>query len=411
MYTLKKSYIKKDFGWSEKDISSETLATVLKYQNARITIQWDTEPAKDFFTNVNTELLYGHEMTKLFSVWLGEQTKGSLKTTKKARGLVEANVVKFINLDQYEVTAEVGNIRYGDGVAIPVGLDTDIKFTNQLPDYDERSIANITKNCLAVVNGSIYTMAKNGKWGYIMGGNEALRLEKENIISLIDFTSVGGIDTIPIDKTTTKVLDRTKDDIARNITRVRITSSKPITDCTPLLVLDGYLHVLDGSYKEVSATEMVVEVNHIRSLFRAAQKPRFSRNWVSPANLRQFGMNLKTFDIVGYLAATESFMVLVCSADLCMHREPVTPTDINGIYSHYRAPMGIMYFDDMTLAPYYISDYNEHSVALNTIENHRPTYTFATVDLATTTGIAEYGYTAPDNYFKDAWILDLYTFA
>ncbi|QAX96157.1 hypothetical protein [Vibrio phage vB_VmeM-Yong XC32] len=412
MFTIVTTYVKQDYAWEEKDISSWTLNEVLKLQNGRFTVDWNGEYERDFYVSVNRSLMVSSDTTLTLSAWVQTLSEDALQLTTKANGLRDSNVVSVF--DVYDVASEVtrANVLYGAGNPIPEGAETDIKFKTGYPSFDKRATAKLAETSLAMVNGLIHPMTLQGEYLYILGAYERFKVEEDQLINLIDFSEIGGIETINIEESSVTEVTRTLNDQQRHVTRMVINAGKDMSGCVPLLVLDGYLHTIDdGSYEIVDRDKILLEVDHYLAMQRAARKPEHTRSWISPANLQGNGVNVSTFDSKQYLVDNNSFIVLVKNTDLAFMREPLGKNALYRTYYHYRAPKGIVFFDDMLMANAAINDYNEHEVQIITGDNRRPTWTYEVVPLPKLNAFAEQGYSRPKEGYKDAHVLEIYSFA
>lgn len=412
MFNLLASFAKINYEWKDIDLSNNTLEEILAYQEGRFTVDWDGLFARDFFVSVNSAAMRRADKELTLTEWLSTLEEGDLITTDRAAGLIDSNAVQCYDL--YDVAEEVkkGNINYGVGVAIPPGLESDIIFSTSFSAPDYRQTENYSKQILAVVNGLIHPTIYQQGYIHILGAYERFLSEKDQLINLIDFSGLGGIETYEITDSMIHEVERTMTDQNRYVTRMVVTLPEDIGLYTPLLVLDGHLHVIDDdTYEIIDRDKLLIEVDHYLALQRAALKPRNTRTWVDPANLQKIGINTLSFNARKYLSDTYSFVVLVKTADLAIMREPLGSCKVQNTYYHYRAPKGIVYFDDMTMANARVTDYNENEVEISTMSNERPIWTYETTPVTDLIGYSENGYPTPTPKYKDGYVLELYSFA
>lgn len=411
MYDVINTYVKLGFQWEEVDVRLQTIGEIRKYQNVRITVTSDEDITRDFFTSVNSALLAKASTASTLAEWIQSLDEGSLITTDKARGLVDANVVDFVDLFSFASEIKSGNYLYGEGVHIPEGMDVDIRFTTYFTSRESFHIDKIQSTCLFAVNGLIYPSARRDDNIFILNGNERLKFDTDQTISTINFGDIGTIESVPINTNRLTALTRTSDDISRRRSRFKITLDEAIGTRIPILVMDGYLHIMNDTMTQVDVDTFVVTVEHDLALRRCAKKPRYSRDWIDYGNMEQLGFNINSFDAEKYMLSPCTFLVLLDTEDFSMFKEPVGHTDIPGVYHHYRVPRGMMFFDDGRLAPYYIKDYNEWNVALYTIDSSKSKSMFDLTYMDTATSFGVNTYSEKFNNYHRAYVLELYSFA
>lgn len=415
MFNFVRSYVKKGLEWSSKDIRNEALSDILvNYANARIVVTWDTEPQEfSFTTKANRESVGLGITTNSLSQWLLTLPQDALVLGGAPAGLGSAQYVRYYEpWDIETVKVETTNLNYGEGKVIPKGRRVDIRLQTQHEGLDYRTTANLAKNCLMVVNGRIVQTHYQAEWWYGLTAGESLLKEDRNDIGLLDFTAVGGIEITPITPDNATTVVRTLSDQLRHITRVKLSMPKPMTGRTPILVVDGHIHILDGTYREVSKYNLLVEVDHSVAIQRARKRAGEALGYVQSANVRENSVNNATFDAGKYLAETDSFVVMVNTDDLSLHKERIPTTNIYGTLRHYRAPEGLVVYENRQIAHYRVTDYNEHVVSISVGDNRIKHYINDLTDWDqlqswTNVGIAK---ATEKREFMLATCMDIYTF-
>lgn len=412
MYAIVKCYVKSNYVWSEKDISAETLTSIIAdYQSVRVTTLFTGDTVNSAFTfNQNIKALEEADKSLTLTAWLATFTTATLIGGPAPRGLSDSTAVDFYDFYDLPVTVERSNIGYGEGQKIPTGLSTDIRFKSNAPSYDERATANINKNMLIVLNGRIVDTSMVDNWCYIIDGVTRLNDENSTTISAWDFTDIGGLTKHPLTVDNLRLIPRTPIDIVRNVSRVVATVETSMLGTVPMVIMDGNAHVMDGCYKELSTTEMLITVNHQTAITRALSRPHYNLGYIDAANVRGEGVVIDTFDAVKYLAQTDSFIAAINNDDIAFNTEKLTDTGVIGEYTHYRSPKGIIRFEDYTIAPYKISDYSEVGVAISTIDNIRMPLAADTVGWKALTSIGEGGVTSKKRRLMGAYAFDIYMF-
>lgn len=411
MYNYLRGYVKVNRAWIEKDISAESIETILSsYEDAKIISTWDSG-AEEFQIplNTNRNIFNNAVQTLPLITYLSTFTTEDLATAKTITGLIDARAVNMKDLYDFNITSTCGNINYGEGQEVPIGMEWDLKFKTDFDDADEASTVNINKNMLVAINGLIHQTYLRDGWIYVQYAMRQMLTDNSNVASVINFTDVGGLEKYDITEDNIRVVTRSSEDVSRMITRVVVTTPEPINDKTALLVINGYLHILDSSYKEISANEIVIEIDHRTAFDRIARKSREPMDYVNAANVRGNGVDVSEFDAIEYLTKSVSFVAAVKTTDLSILKEKVGHTKIKNQYTHYRAPLGLMVYETNELAPYYISDYNEKEVALNVFDNTRKNLNLHTAGLTTQGGLGKTYLSSAEYDLMSAWTIDLYT--
>lgn len=410
MYTITATYIRDNYAWSETDVTSETLKTLLGYQDVRISLTWDSDIEEDFFFSVNRTLILNSDQTLTLTDWVATLGQGALTVTEKARGLVDVNCVTTYNLFEMVTAIEPNNILYGEGVEIPEGFDVDLRFQGDETLGSQYSTENIASNCLASVNGLIYPIEVSGDWAYIRNAVAQLRLNDYTSVMMIDFTAVGGLTVIPITtENSTSLVKSTAAD--RPLTNVRIDLGMGATEQVPLVVADGYLNVLNGTYKLVEGDQLIFTVDHFTALKRASEKAKYTRNWVDPANLQGNGLIVSSFDATKFMTDTCSFVVLINNKDIAVKREKLQNAQLPRSYYHHRIPKGPTFFNGGQLANGRVIDYNEFSAAITTIANEEDTHSWEITPITNSATYIDHGYKEDKQRYKDAYVVEIYSFA
>lgn len=415
MFNFVRSYVKIGLEWSAKDIRNEPLTQILSsYANARIVVTWDAEPQEySFRINDNRDTIGLGITTNSLDQFLQTLQRDALVLGGAPGGLGSASYVRYYEpWDLATVNVETTNVGYGEGKEIPVGRRVDVRMQTQYSDVDHRSTKNIAKNSLMVVNGRVVQTHYQDGWWYGLTAGESLLKEDRNDIGILDFAAVGGIEITPVTADNATTIIRTLSDQMRHITRVKISMDRPMTGRTPILVMDGHIHVLDGVYDEVSANHLLVEVDHSVAIQRARKRSGEKLGYVQSANVRENAVNNATFNAAEYMATTDTFIVMVDTDDLSLHAERIPTTNIYGTMRHYRSPEGLVVFENRQISHYRVTDYNEHVVNVSVGDNRIKHYINDLTDWDkleswTNVGIAK---ATEKREFMSATCLDIYSF-
>lgn len=412
MYNFIRSYTKDNSVWTLNDIKDETVDFILdNFESVRIVATWDTD-TNEFEIHMNDLRmeLFLTDTTQKVVDWLGSFTENTLKTRPKVTRLSEVRTVKFKDLHTYNLSYKPGNHLYGPGIVVPKNTDNDLECFSDLPEYDERSMRNLAKNAVITVNGHcVKTIYEHGKlWG--VGASKHLNKDVSNIFSIIDFTDIGGCEKAYPTEDTVRIALRTMDEERAYITRAVIDTKVSMQKRTPVLVMDGHLYIGEEWIKPISDTEVVINVRHDVVLQRANNSKLEDLGFVDPANARNNGIDALTLDVQKLLLETDTFVLLLNTDELCVQRERLGATKIEGFYTHYRAPVGLCFFENGKLAPYNYTDYNAWTVCLGVGNNVRRNMLSDTISWSDVKTMWDVERENPVDHFMEAEIVDLYVF-
>lgn len=366
MYNFVRSYVKKDYQWSLVDVSAITLRDLLDtYTTVRIIATWDASVIPFIIeTKDNVSILSVADKDLTVTDWLATYTEADLNAKPDVKQLRDVKALRFADLHEYQVDIDRGNHEYADGLEIPVGSDVDLVIRNQLKQEDEQSTYNLGKNSVLCVNGRLLeTIHAHGNV-YGVGAVTEADTEGKYLLSILDFTDVGGCERVSITEDNMVSRLRTMNDEQTYTTKVVVDVGTSMRGKTPVCSLDGMFHYSKQVIRPISDTKVEITVRHDVAIKNASRRVHDVLPWINPVTAREQGIDSLTFDANKFLLAKTSFIILINTDELCIHEEAVGPTFIPGFYTHYRAPRGILKGEDGRLMPYYINDFNQDTVSI-----------------------------------------------
>lgn len=366
MYNFVRSYIKKDYQWALVDVSAMTLRDVIdSYDTVRLVVTWDTDVIPFIVeTKDNASILSVVDKTLTVTDWLLSYTEKDLVAKENVKELRDVKGVRFTDLYEYPVSIDRANHQYADGLEIPTGSDVDLVIRNQLKLEDELGIYNLGKNSVLCVNGRLLeTISAHGNV-YGVGAVTEADTEDKYLLSIMDFTDVGGCDRVAIGEDNLTVKLRTMNNEQTYTTKVVVDVGMSMRGKTPVCALDGMFNYKNSVIRAISDTKVEITVRHDVAIKNASRRVHDKLPWIDPVTAREQGIDSLTFDVVKYLSANTSFIILINTDELCINEEAVGPTFIPGFYTHYRAPRGLLMAEDGRLMPYYVNDFNQDTVSL-----------------------------------------------
>lgn len=410
MFNYVRAYVKNNNHWTEEDISTRTLVDLQSsYQNVRIIATYDVETSErgiDFKNN--RYVLSRSDKTQDVTTWLAGLDPDMVSHDNTKVTFNEVQSVKHWNLYDLPVKITGANAKFGLGVPIPKGMTRDLELSSDVDDALEFSTVNISKNMLIAINGRICKMSSIDGRAFALDAYNKMD-EGSNVMSAIDFTDVGGLQQVDItEDMVSEIIPTTLDN---DMQRVRVTVDLPDIsfDTTAILVMDGHLHVLDGSYKRLN-DKMVINVNIPLALKRASRFKNFNHDFVASANVREKGIDGSTFDVKKYMHQTDTFIAFVNTNDLCIFKEPIQQTQTYGGYEHYRAPKGIVVSEEFEYMPHIFQEASAEHLAIVVADNIINRDIFKTSKFDPARPFANNKHTLIERKYKKAYIFEMYTF-
>lgn len=227
------------------------------------------------------------------------------------------------------------------------------------------------KYCLVSVNGFIHRVDVSKDEMYIIDGYKSVRQANDNAIGILSFKELGSIDVIPI----TKDMIYKQVDSALLYDQCFIDIGKDTSDKTIILILGGYLHVLDWLvFRRISDTAIRIDLKNIPFLERFHESKRYISFADAPLDRGHDDDHVAVSDITGdrfiryYLQMPQSFILLLDNTDIHVSRQDVVTTMIPGQYISYVEPKAPLIDGHGKFANYW-SVWEDDEWVLNTREN------------------------------------------
>lgn len=209
------------------------------------------------------------------------------------------------------------------------------------PEIDYLDMADY---CLAFVNNMVRPLEGSEHGLYIKNGVESLKIANDNKIGLLSFANIGKIKVLPItDAMLTESLDSLDTFSGATLyTDLRLRIDESLVNKSVIMVLGGYLHVADNTYKVTGDNIISVYMNRIR-LGERIYESRLNRSMASLQSSMlmdstdNFSINSSILNsnsvISKYLSDNSSFIVIVDAVDLLKETVYVTNENLVGTYS------------------------------------------------------------------------------
>lgn len=246
---------------------------------------------------------------------------------------------------------------------------------------DETDMDMFFKNCLVTVNGFIHRTDGDGERVYVMDGMKSCRHSGMNTLGITSFLNVGELEFLTI---TPDMIYKREVDVPY-ISRMYINSQVPRPGKTPMLVLGGYLHVLDAeTFMQVGEHQFAINFQNFPLLDRYFDSVKMID--LDPLGLDHQPSNPMRIDVaelrsdavlVKYATLSQSFLVFVDNPRIFVERHGlgrsrIWNTYISDVKPQWPLVVGAGKFSD------YWSVYEDKKWALTNKDGVRNNYDFHT---------------------------------
>jgi hypothetical protein len=368
-----------DAVWSDVDISAMTIGSLFTdYNNVWLTLS-NTALTNNVYLKLSDirEHVAAQYQELTIPQWLVINDDDTLPTFNSLPTLALRHVQYSDAWRAGYTIKPVDRFRHEDA-EIPYGEKNDLLLTKEGVDFQ-----TYHRYALVSVNGFIHRAGASTSGLQVVEGGRTGRLANNNQVGIMSFLGVGTIDCIPI---TPSMIYKTTED-GRLADRAYVALPYDTEGKTVLLVMGGYLHVLDEVYTKIGPKSLRINMNKIAWPERYFDSLKtidltslpLTRNVNDP---RHVAVDELYSDAVikAYLSLPQSFIVIVNTSDFFVRRRQVPNSQLPG---RFEVPKGTGRFPlfgawgklyDYAIFP----DWGVHVLACN--ENARPRYQFRTTD-------------------------------
>ena len=299
-----------DANWIEKDVSDDTLADLLSnYSKVYLTLS-NPVLEDNVYLDLEAALAWIPPSTDSPSVtdWLASLGNTTLPTSDTAPETT-LHPVKYADAWYAGYKAVPADYTRSPGTQAPAGALDDLLLSKPGIDF-----TTYGKYCLATVNGFVHRVGGAAEGLYVVKGNESSRIANDNHVGLLSFLDVGELTLVPI--TPEMVYKTNPNEAYKNFVHVK--SPISLENKTVLLVLGGYLHAADKTYRRINDRSIRIDFNNYpfpERIFESLKKINLSSLGLDPppTNKEQFALDDLYSDraIEAYVSLPQSFLVVV----------------------------------------------------------------------------------------------------
>ena len=330
MYTLVRAVVKprsNENRWVDKDIANIKMVDL--YKDYRKVYAVLSNPFIEGNVTLNIEEIQSKyavsEIT--FSQMLVENGNLNLPTSYKLPNVAN-RFARYVDAFMAGYKISPANIKKAHDVDIPLGDKESLFMTKKKLDYSE-----FKKYCLVAVNGYFHYTDATSEGIWVVDGMKSNFHCKHNTAGIVSFKELGSIESIPIKREQVYKLSEEMPLYKQAIIDV----GKNIENKTVILIIGGYMHVLDRRvYNTFNDTSIAVRLSNLPLVERFHE----SREWLDLSVLpyekssnNDSAINREDFlsdeNILAYLTLPQSFVVLLDNSEIYVEREyvrrPPTP--------------------------------------------------------------------------------------
>lgn len=244
----------RDATWSEVNLANADLHGLYQtYGKVYLTL---TNPAidHDVYLDMDTArpVLAADTRPKTVAQWLASLGNATLPTIDAIPPLNERHIqcadVWRAGYDVYPVDRKVAW-----NAQLPHGAKNDL-----LLRRDDIDFMDMWKYCMVTVNGFFHRVGGSPDGLYVVDGGRTGRLANDNHLTLFSFREVGELQYIPV--VPGMVYKNHPDQKYANYANIRLPVD--VENKTLMMVIGGYLHILDGTYTQTGPNTVRVDFNN-----------------------------------------------------------------------------------------------------------------------------------------------------
>jgi len=222
------------------------------------------------------------------------------------------------------------------------------------------SISSVNTNTLFMVNGLVKAHSLYNDAIYIPNVIRELDSSFGKQVSLLDFSAVGGYTKTDISAADVTLYRSTPDSTTVHI---KVPTIPPKS--TLIAVVNGLIHILDGTYSTLDENTVTLTIDHgelIKTLvgYIGSEIP-----WINNANLVNKGWDLNSINIPLCLDGPNSFFIIV-DKQLAKSVDVLSDTGITDRYTYHKYPEGILTLGTGRVVDYIVSRDNKYDLVIST---------------------------------------------
>lgn len=239
------------------------------------------------------------------------------------------------------------------------------------------------QSCMVTVNGFFHATDANATAAWVVDGMLSRNISGQNQIGLLNFQRLGSLQFVPI--TSSMIYKQNSNQAYRN--QMYVNLGVDVSNKTLMLVLGGYLHVLDGnSMYRVGPQTVAINFNNLPILERFHESSQYldfsglpyakdpnDRSKIAVADF------LSDANLVAYATMSQSFFVILNNPEVYVERDQVRTGRLVDMLTSYEEPLYPLINGVGKIADYWAVE-EDNQWALTVYDNHWHQRTYNTVD-------------------------------
>jgi hypothetical protein len=214
--------------------------------------------------------------------------------------------------------------------------------TNLYVTRANTSMGSFTKHCMVTVNGFFHRVDGSDDGAWVVDGNVSCVQSGQNLMGLLNFQGVGKLKYLPIKES---MIGRHFDKEPLG-NRAVINLGIDVVDKTLILVLGGYMHILDEkTFYRVGKQSVMIDFNNIPMLERYYESKKFldlSSLPMEKSSNNEDAVAIGSFfsddNIKAYLTLSQTFVVVLDNPYIYLESEGADNTELAGQVISYGKP-------------------------------------------------------------------------
>lgn len=198
------------------------------------------------------------------------------------------------------------------------------------------------RSCMVTVNGYFHVLEASPTAAWVVDGMLSRNVSKQNQIGILNFQNLGTLTYVPI--TSGMIYKQNSSQVYRN--QMYVNLGQDISNKTVMLVLGGYLHILDGkSMYRVGAQQVAINFNNLPILERFHESMEFldftnlpylrDANDASKISVADF---LSDANLVAYATMSQSFFVILDNPEIFIEYDQIQTGRLVDMLVSYQEP-------------------------------------------------------------------------
>lgn len=268
-------------------------------------------------------------LTKTFKQYLIDNADNTLPTSSR---LPEIKTRYALYCDAFCAGYSVEPVHpyAAPDASLPMGDKTWLFLDKEGVDFEE-----FRRHCMVTVNGYYHFLDGSAQGAWVVDGMKSKLLSGDATIGITSFLNIGELEYIPIRPD--MVYKQDEDQLFRH--RVAIKIDEDIGNRTVMLVLGGYLHVMDAkTFRRVGDKQILIDMENLPFIQRyheSMQHIDYSSLPFSRSPLNESALAVAEFmsdeNIMAYLTLSQSFIVLLDNPDIFVARQKLRSTKTVGL--------------------------------------------------------------------------------